>query len=107
MSNLIVVDNPRDWPLAIPGVTAVPARACLTDPAYGSERSVGVFNLCNNFRYQTLGHYVSLLAEARGHRPLPRASEVPGFLWPDHTRRDTLNLAHDKGVSASPAPTSP
>ena len=26
MSNLIVVNNPRDWPLAIPGVTVVSAR---------------------------------------------------------------------------------
>ena len=36
MSNLIVVNNPRDWPLDIPGVAVVPARAYLTDPAYGS-----------------------------------------------------------------------
>jgi hypothetical protein len=39
MSILIVVNNPRDWPLAIPDVTVVPARAYLSDPAYGSDRS--------------------------------------------------------------------
>ena len=33
MSNLIVVNNPRDWPLDIPGVSVVPARAYLPDPA--------------------------------------------------------------------------
>jgi len=38
MSNLIVVNNPRDWPLAIPGVTVVPARAYLTDPDYGDDK---------------------------------------------------------------------
>ncbi|HEU0188432.1 MAG TPA: RimK family protein [Gallionella sp.] len=76
MSNLIVVNNPRDWPLDIPGVAVVPARAYLTDPAFGGDRFVRVFNLCKSYRYQTLGYYVSLLAEARGHKPLPRAGAL-------------------------------
>jgi glutathione synthase/RimK-type ligase-like ATP-grasp enzyme len=76
MSNLIVVNNPRDWPLDIAGVTVVPARAYLTEPAYGSDNIAKVFNLCKSYRYQTLGYYVSLLAEARGHRPLPRANTI-------------------------------
>jgi glutathione synthase/RimK-type ligase-like ATP-grasp enzyme len=76
MGNLIVVNNPRDWPLDIPGVTVVPARAYLTDPAWGGDRAARVFNLCRSYRYQTLGYYVSLLAEARGHKPLPRASTI-------------------------------
>ncbi len=76
MSNLIVVNNPRDWPLDIPGVTVVPARAYLTDPAYGGDHMARVFNLCKSYRYQTLGYYVSLLAEARGHKPLPRSNTI-------------------------------
>ncbi|HEY0664771.1 MAG TPA: RimK family protein [Gallionella sp.] len=76
MSNFIVVNNPRDWPLDVPGVTVVPARAYLTDPAYGGDSSARVFNLCRSYRYQTLGYYVSLLAEARGHKPLPCASTI-------------------------------
>ena len=73
MSTLIVVNNPRDWPLEITDVTVVPARTYLTDPAYGEERNARVFNLCKSYRYQSLGYYVSLLAEARGHKPMPRA----------------------------------
>ncbi len=76
MSILIVVDDPRDWPLAIPGVNVISARAYLTDPAYGEGRSVKVFNLCKSYRYQSLGYYVSLLAEARGHKPLPKVSTM-------------------------------
>jgi glutathione synthase/RimK-type ligase-like ATP-grasp enzyme len=76
VSILIVVENPRDWPLDLPGVSVVPARAYLTDPAYGEGRSVKVFNLCKSYRYQSLGYYVSLLAEARGHKPLPRVSTM-------------------------------
>jgi glutathione synthase/RimK-type ligase-like ATP-grasp enzyme len=76
MSILVVVNNPRDWPLDVPGVIVVPARNYLTDPAFGSDLSARVFNLCKSYRYQTLGYYVSLLAEARGHKPLPRASTI-------------------------------
>ncbi len=72
MNILVVVNNARDWPLEVPGVQVVPARAYLTDPAWGEERHARVFNLCKSYRYQSLGYYVSLLAEARGHRPLPR-----------------------------------
>jgi glutathione synthase/RimK-type ligase-like ATP-grasp enzyme len=76
MSIIIVVSNSHDWPLDIPGVTVVPARVYLTDPAYGNERGARVFNLCKSYRYQSLGYYVSLLAEARGHKPLPRANTI-------------------------------
>jgi glutathione synthase/RimK-type ligase-like ATP-grasp enzyme len=76
MSILIVVDNPHEWRLHIPGVSVVAARAYLTDPAYAEGRSVKVFNLCKSYRYQSLGYYVSLLAEARGHKPLPRTTTI-------------------------------
>jgi len=76
MSALIVVDNPKDWPLEIPGVAVVSARAYLTEPAWGVDHSVKVFNLCKSYRYQSLGYYVSLLAEARGHKPLPRVGTM-------------------------------
>lgn len=76
MTILIVVENPRDWPLDIAGVSVVAARAYLTDPAWGEDRAARVFNLCRSYRYQSLGYYVSLLAEARGHKPLPRASTI-------------------------------
>jgi len=35
-----------------------------------------VYNLCSSYQYQTLGYYVSLLAEARGHKPLPRVQTI-------------------------------
>jgi len=86
MSTLLVVEHPEDWPLSLPdgaeggdgavaGVTVVPAREYLTGPAYATGRH-RVFNLCRSYRYQSLGYYVSLLAEARGHRPLPSAGTI-------------------------------
>ena len=102
MSILIVVDNPRDWPLDLPGVGVVPARAYLTDPAYGEGRSVKVFNLCKSYRYQSLGYYVSLLAEARGHKPLPRVSTMEDLQSQNMVRLLTENL--DEVVQKSLAP---
>jgi len=76
MPILIVVNNPNSWPLNIPGVEIVAAKAYLTDPAYIEMRGAKVFNLCRSYRYQSLGYYVSLLATARGHNPLPSVMTI-------------------------------
>ena len=102
MSILIVVDNPRDWPLDIPGVAVVSARAYLGDPAYGDDHSVKAFNLCRSYRYQSLGYYVSLLAEARGHKPLPKVSTMEDLQSQNLVRLLTEDL--DALVQKSLAP---
>lgn len=76
MPILIVVNNPRDWPLDMPGVEVVASRAYLTDPHYSTMRGSKVFNLCRSYRYQSLGYYVSLLAAARGHKPQPSVTAI-------------------------------
>src|SRR5437016_11042252 len=76
MAVLIVVTNPSDWPLEIPGVEVVSARAYLTEPVYSDLRGTKVFNLCKSYRYQSIGYYVSLLATARGHKPLPDVTTI-------------------------------
>jgi glutathione synthase/RimK-type ligase-like ATP-grasp enzyme len=72
---LFVVNRQQDWPFEIPGSGAVTARAYLTDPAHSST-DAQVVNLCRADRYQGRGYYVSLLAEARGHRPLPDVKTI-------------------------------
>lgn len=76
MSILIVVSNPKDWPLDIPGVEVISGRSYLTDPAFIRHRGAKVFNLCRSYRYQSIGYYVSLLAEARGHKPMPNVTTI-------------------------------
>ena len=76
MSILLIVNNPRNWPLHIPGVAVTSARAYLTDPAYSEDRSTKIFNLCRSYGYQSTGYYVSLLAAARGHKPLPDINTI-------------------------------
>ncbi|MCD0458703.1 RimK family protein [Roseiconus lacunae] len=43
----------------------------LSESIEGLPRSIRVCNLCRSYRYQSTGYYVSLLAEARGHRAYP------------------------------------
>ena len=76
MPALIVVNNSKEWPFHIPGVEVVDARTYLTKPEYGEVRGIKLFNLCRSYRYQSLGYYVTLLATARGHRPLPNIVTV-------------------------------
>jgi len=76
MAILLVLDNPKDWPLNIEGIDVVSARQYLTDPSFSDRHPHKVFNLCKSYRYQSLGYYVSLLAAARGHKPLPEISTI-------------------------------
>jgi glutathione synthase/RimK-type ligase-like ATP-grasp enzyme len=72
----LVVENPKRWPLTLPGAQVVAAREYLTDPKYSEKRRSRVFNLCRSYGYQTVGYYVSLLATARGHKPLPSVHTI-------------------------------
>lgn len=95
MNILIVVDDPDDWALEIPEAKIIAARSYLTGSlaatdlsrvnaagcapsptGHGMSRSVKLFNLCKSYRYQSSGYYVSLLAEARGHKPLPTVGTI-------------------------------
>src|SRR5262245_21577038 len=76
MQTLLVVDDPKAWPLRLDNITMVAARDYLTQAAYSEMRHLKVYNLCSSYRYQSLGYYVSLLAAARGHKPLPSVATI-------------------------------
>lgn len=76
MNHLIVVNNPKNWPLDIPGVDVISAKSYITAPSFISLKSLKVYNLCRSYRYQSLGYYVSLLANARGHKPFPNVLAI-------------------------------
>jgi glutathione synthase/RimK-type ligase-like ATP-grasp enzyme len=75
MRTLFVIDQPQEW-FEIPQAAVLTARRYLAEPDGGGEGSVRVLNLCRTGRYQGRGYYVSLLAEARGQRPLPDVKTV-------------------------------
>jgi glutathione synthase/RimK-type ligase-like ATP-grasp enzyme len=89
---LFVVNNPDRWPINLPEVEVVAARSYLTDPAYFTLRNCKVYNLLRSYAYQSLGYYVSLLAEARGHKPMPRISTIQDIKSVSLTRAISSDL---------------
>src|SRR3954469_8243324 len=76
MNAVIVADQKQPW-LEIPGATVITAERYLAETdSGGPEASVRVLNFCRTVRYQGRGYYVSLVAEARGQRPLPDVRTV-------------------------------
>ena len=72
----IVVDNPKKWPFESSAIPIISAREYLTDKTYSEAKKIQILNFCKSYRYQTNGYYVSLLAAARGHRPLPTIETI-------------------------------
>ncbi|MDF2577747.1 MAG: hypothetical protein K0S74_1231 [Chlamydiales bacterium] len=93
MQIFVVVNDLEDWPLDIPGVKVITAKSYVTHALYNRLRHVKVFNFCKSYRYQSLGYYVSLLATARGHKPLPTVQTIQDLKSPTmvHFVSDELN----------------
>lgn len=95
MKTLIVIERPADWTIALPGVHVVAARDYLTNPIYTVDEEFRVLNVCGSTRYQSAGYYVSMLAEARGHRPLPDNGTLLDMRSPDVVRIASGDLQED------------
>jgi glutathione synthase/RimK-type ligase-like ATP-grasp enzyme len=89
---LFVVNNPDRWPISLPEVEVVSARTYLTDPRYPTLRHCKVYNLLRSYAYQSLGYYVSLLAEARGHKPMPSIETIQDIRFQSLTRVVSADL---------------
>jgi glutathione synthase/RimK-type ligase-like ATP-grasp enzyme len=85
MRRLIVVDDPADWTLGGHDAQVISVSDYLAPAEQWPGRGMRVFNLSRSYGYQTRGYYVSLLAEARGHRVIPDVRTIqdlnaPGFV---------------------------
>jgi glutathione synthase/RimK-type ligase-like ATP-grasp enzyme len=99
MKHLIILDNPNEWKISVPGVEVYSARDYLTKDEFRKRRNVKVYNLCKSYRYQTLGYYVSLLAAARGHKPIPSVSTIQDLKSPPIVKTVSEDL--DELIQAS------
>jgi glutathione synthase/RimK-type ligase-like ATP-grasp enzyme len=75
MRTVFVTDHQQEW-FDVPDAAVLTSRLYLADPDSVRDASVRVLNLCRTGRYQGRGYYVSLLAEARGQRPLPDVKTI-------------------------------
>ncbi len=76
MRKIVVTNNPADLDFYREDIEIAAAKSYLTESKYAEIESARIFNLCKSYRYQSTGYYVSLLAEARGHRAFPNISTI-------------------------------
>ena len=76
MAILVVIENPEECPLNFKNIEPVAARTYLSDASFSELKGAKVFNICLSYRYQSIGYYVSLLAEARNHKPVPNITTI-------------------------------
>ena len=72
----IVVCGHRGLPFALPDVPVVTSKEYLTSAEWAAASGVHLVNLSSEYRYGSRGYYVSLLAEARGHRVVPSVKTI-------------------------------
>ncbi len=89
MQTVIVTDYPENWEFLSELATIVPASEYLSEGHYLESKSYRVINLCQSYNYQSIGYYVSLLAQARDHKALPSV----------HSIQDVMNVSLSKLIS--------
>ncbi len=80
MQTIIVTDNPDSWAFLTPLTPIIQASDYLSDRQYHQNESIRVINLCRSYNYQTIGYYVSLLAQARDHKAVPSVLNIQDVL---------------------------
>lgn len=68
---LIIIDDIEKWNPFYPTDQVISAKDYLFSDEYRDLNRANIINLCMDSGYLSLGHYCSMIAEARGHKTLP------------------------------------
>lgn len=71
MTAVLIAESGDKWLGELEGIPTIDPRDYLANIDSGLRRGTRVYNLSRSYAYQSMGYYVSLLAAARGHRPIP------------------------------------
>lgn len=89
MQTILVTDAPDSWNFLSHLTPIILASDYLSDNQYHQSKSIRIINLCESYDYQTIGYYVSLLAQARDHKAVPSVLSI----------QDVLNTSLCKQIS--------
>ncbi|MDC0609356.1 RimK family protein [Vibrio sp.] len=89
---LIVTDHTSDWKDYFPSEQVVSVDQYLAMSGKNQLKNVQVVNLCRDYEYMGSGYYCSLLAEARGHRVIPRVMAINDIQQPFFLSSASLNI---------------
>ncbi|HEY0742641.1 MAG TPA: RimK family protein [Chryseosolibacter sp.] len=92
MQKLIIVENPDHWQFNLYDAEVVSPAKYISAETYQQFKGLKVINLCKSYQYQSLGYYVSLLAEARNHKVLPGISTIQDLRFPSILREDSQDF---------------
>jgi len=76
VQTFLIVENIEDWAPYYPAENLKLATNYLLNPedfrhSLKENEKLKIINLCRSYRYMGIGHYVSLIAQARGHNSIP------------------------------------
>lgn len=80
MQTIIITDDPENWDFLSEFAPIVSTSTYLISDEYPQNKSLRVINLCKSYNYQTVGYYVSLLAQARDHKAFPSVHAIQDVL---------------------------
>lgn len=89
MQTVIITDTPKNWLFLNELAPIVDASEYLGSDQYLESKSYRIINLCQSYNYQSIGYYVSLLAQARDHKAFPSV----------HSIQDVMNVSLSKLIS--------
>ncbi len=92
MQKLIVVENPDHWQFNLDDAEVITPAKYISTEVYQQSKGLKIINLCKSYQYQSLGYYVSLLAEARQHKVLPGISTIQDLRFPSILRDDSQDF---------------
>jgi glutathione synthase/RimK-type ligase-like ATP-grasp enzyme len=92
MPKFVVVDHPESWSFTLEDVEIISPEHYISGESYQTSKNLKVLNLCRSYQYQSEGYYVSLLAEARGHKVLPGVSTIQDLRFPSILREDSMDF---------------
>lgn len=92
MQKLIILENPDHWEFNLYDAEVVTPAEYISTETYLQFKGLKIINLCKSYQYQSLGYYVSLLAEARQHKVLPGISTIQDLRFPSILREDSQDF---------------
>ncbi|MBA4697154.1 MAG: RimK family protein [Legionella sp.] len=99
METVIVTDDPSGWAFLSPNATILEASDYLSNNNRFQSKSIRVINLCKSYHHQTIGYYVSLLAQARNHKVIPSVDSIQDTLCTELSRFISQSL--DESIQRS------
>ncbi len=95
MQTILVTDDPQYWSFLQNTAPIIESTDYLLNEDYHKNASIRVINLCTSYNYQTIGYYVSLLAQARDHKAIPSALHLQDALSNSLTKQISQDIEEE------------